>query len=325
VRVVCLAAIALAVAATVAWAQHPAATPGCAGRAAEDARDDQRTTYHLGSQDGLDLTGAFFRTERTTGGRLLTTANVEVARLETVVPPGAQAVSWTLHWRDGEVLRYASATIRSAGDPSFVFGHVEGARYVADGGTSGRLVAGENGVAQVVLPEALSRPGARLAAPYAATHVVTDVAGASVVEEADLAPDDAQAGGRTYAVAECAPRGEPPVPEPGPPVGAPDSRPLEYAPPTVTLMTETADARFVSRRRRILLRLRSTGPVTKLAGTLRRGEDVVGRGRLKAMHGKGTLVLRLPDRVRRGRYDLRLRGRDGEGEPVRAKGRIRLR
>jgi hypothetical protein len=323
VRVLGALVLALALAGT-AWAQQPA--PGCQGVVALDATGDPQGSFYFGDQEVVDLTSAFFRTDRTEGGRLVTSANLQLARLDTVAPSGAQAINWTMHWRDGDVLRYASATVRSAGEPSFVFGRVEGSTYEAEGSTTGRLLPGENGIAQVDLPEAISAPGTRLRAPYAASQVVSDFLGSGFFEEVDLAPDDAQAGGKTYVVATCGTGGEAPVPEPGTPVTGPDSPSLEHAPPVVTLMTETAGARYISRRRRIFLRLRSTGPVRRLVGTMRRrGGRAVGMGRLKAMHGKGTLIVRLTRKVRRGRYTVSMRGIDAEDAPVRATGRVRLR
>lgn len=317
------AAAAVACVAT-AWAQEPPPAPGCQGVATGDPRGDQRTTFGE-APDTLDLTGAFFRTDKTTSGRLLTTANIQVARVDPSAPAGVRTASWIMHWRDGDVLRYAGATVTGADEPVFDYGRVDGSSYVSEGGTSGRFVTGENGVIQIVLPEVISAPGQRLEAPYAASHVVSDVAGAPVAEEADLAPDDAQAGGRTFVVAECSPHGDAPVPEPGPPVAGPRGGSLEHAPPRLTVVTKSADARYVRRRGRIFLRLRSTGPVTKLQGLLERHRRPFGSGRLKAMHGKGTLIVRLTRRVRRGRYRLLLSGRDAERAPVTARARIRLR
>lgn len=320
-----IAAAAALVAVTAASAQQGAPSPGCTGTAADDVRGDQRTGF-APAPASADLVSAFFRTDRTTTGRLITTANVRAANLDPAVPPGVRSISWIMHWRDGDLVRYADATAHAGGQVSFATGRVESGFYVADAPTSGVLFPGENGVAQIVLPEALSKPGQRLRAPYASSRVVSEVAGTGLSEEADLAPDDAQSGGRTYAVAECTGPAQPPVPEPGPPVPAPESKPLEYAPPTVTLMTTEARARWVSRKRRILLSLRSTGPLTKVTGTLRSKRlGKVGAGRLKAMHGKGTIRLRLSRRVPRGFYELRVKAIDAEGAPVRAKGRLRLR
>lgn len=323
-----LAAILLLLAfATAGWAQQGTPAPGCAGRVATDPRGDQRASYFIGAGEPIDLTGAFFRTDRAADGRLVTTANIEVAQVVTQTPTGSQSLSWTMHWRDGDTVRYASATVRDAGEPSFVTGRLEGGVYVSDGGTPGRLFPGPGGVAQITLPEAISKPGARLTAPWAAAQIVSDVAGAGVFEEADLAPDDKQVGGKTYAVAECSgPGGDAPEPEPGEPVPGSDTPSLEYAPPEVTVMTDRAKARFVTRKERLFVRLRSTGPVTKISGALKRGRKTVAKGKLKAMGEKGTVVARLTvGRVRKGRHVFVLRGTDSEGEPVNARGVIKLR
>jgi hypothetical protein len=186
--------------------------PGCAGAAFLDGAGDQifDPTF-LGAPVGPgpesgDILRGWFLTDP--AGQ--TTANIEIANLNTEIPAYAQPGG---HWyymlfRRGDLDRFVRAAIQPQG-VTYAHGFLdfEGVfllpAYNTQGPTTGRLFQGPNGVVQIDIPSDVAPAGSPLDRPVAEAHFIQgkdDFYGQH--RYYDWAPDEGV--GRTYTVQPCA-------------------------------------------------------------------------------------------------------------------------
>lgn len=331
----------------LAQAPGPKPTPTCAGLSftdpAGDARDQQGR-----SPENLDIVAGFFRFEPDASGKRVVTANIQLKKLDKTVHSGTTGNNWYFLWTVDDVVYYVSAELGTAGTVTYAHGTLATNRFSRAGETTGAFFEGENGIISIVVPAAAKgAEGQTLTSPYATARQAASapVAG-GVVVTVDDGPDNRQ--GKNYTVAPCEAPQPPPPEQPPPPQQPPVS---STTPPTGTsspppsgggqpppqrqrlaVRVLTRSVRASSRdlrRRRLPLRLQSSEPVTNVTVQLlsrSRGRSrVVGRARLARLDGRGTLVVRLRGRVRRGQYRLDLAGSGANGGAARVTFRLRIR
>ena len=288
VRLVALALIALALTAAPAAAQTPAPCNGVP--AVTDATGDVTQDVGREAPAGLDITEAFFRTE---GGR--TYGFIRVADLSAAPPSDPTVISrhWRLNWAEGNGTRSVEARLNRDGTLTF---------DSSAGETTGAFVEGASGHVVILVPGALAKSGATLAKPWANTGYNTGAGvqnfSATYGGPGDRAPDaDA---GRDFTVGECTPPKGPPAPDVAKP-GAPT--------PSASSSSQPADLNVIgvgkrTNGRRLAVRLRSTGRLSKVVVTLKRGTKTIGTGRLPGIDGAATVTVRATKTLRKGRYTL---------------------
>jgi hypothetical protein len=117
-----------------------------------------------------------------------------------------------------------------------------------------------------------------------------------------------------------------PAPSPAPAQPAPaEPAPAQPAPavePTLHVITAKASARKV--RRRLLVSLRASSPLTGLTATLFRGRKAVATAKLARLSGSGRLAFGLRRALKPGRYEIRVAGTSASGTLVGARAQLRV-
>lgn len=112
--------------------------------------------------------------------------------------------------------------------------------------------------------------------------------------------------------------------------GSGSGQPSGPAPQTqrvqLTLPSKLGKSKKVRRTRRAIFTVRSSGPVTNLRITLKRGRKFVGRASLSRLIGETRVRMKVRRKhVRRGTYRIYATARDGQNRRVTAKRRARMR
>jgi hypothetical protein len=300
------------------------------------------TNPTLSPAKGTDATALFLKHDPAKGDQA-TTLNLIVKDLSPEVPPGYTTVSWTTYYPGPDGMEHwVRAVADFGGGVSFEAGHIEapeanGGVSVYDSETPGKLFEGADGVVQLVVPKDDAKPGSTLKPIYTVVGQgqasVPAGSGAPVrglTWRMDNAPEDGAEGAKSATVAECQP-GATPTPGPTGPDGTPTTPPPggqpTTTPPTgsralpVKLVTKSVKGKKV--KKRLKLKLRSTERVTNVAAQLRKGNKVVGRGKLAALSGKGAIKLKVK-KLRKGKYVLDLAGNDASGKRLLAALKLRV-
>ena len=297
--------------------------------------------------DSSDITAGFLQ-HTPSKGKDATTYNIVVKNLEKTVPDTFTTMSWTSYYTTGEgSIRFVKAWLDFAGGEAYEYGvftpdptgelPLTGVSQT-QGQTTGKLFEGANGVIQVVVPEAHGKIGDTFQELYSASGIGKTLPASpsapnrGLSAQLDLAPDEGAAAGKSWTVSTCpsgqaqtpvgglppAPVDTPPTTEPGTSAPAQSQpQPAQAAPGTralpVTLVTKAVAAKKV--KRSLALRLRSSEAVTNLGAQLRRGNAVVGRGKLAKLSGTGTLKLAVK-KLKKGTYTLDLAGDTASGRAI---------
>jgi hypothetical protein len=300
--------------------------PGCNGLAFKDAVGDaidDPTGLGAGSEKAeayADITGGFFLTDAKE-----TTANIQVADLKATVPAGAgQTVYYMFFELPGGTEELVKAEVTAAGT-SFFYGTYDEATgtYTKGGDTTGKLFEGKDGIVQVVVPAEWAKAGATLNNTHADVDFIrgaNDEAGLNT--HSDRAPD-AGAGGKKHVVAPC-PAGGAPAPGGTPAPGstpAPGTTPAPASGPLpVNLPISLGKAAKAKKGKKIVLKLRSTKPVTNLKVEIlaKSGKGkALATGKLKSINGAGKVTLKVAKALKKGKYTLRATGTvDGRSATV---------
>ena len=333
-------------------------TPSCAGLAFRDPGGDQN---HLQVPEAertpaTEMINGFLKHEPAQGAEA-TTYNLTVKEMKKQIPSGWTTISWNLYYKtpDGTT-RFVRAILDFSGATAFEYGtfvpNPSGAGLTGasqyEGTTPGKLFEGTEGVLQLVVPPTRGgSPGTAFTELYATSGQGRTAPASSsgqsrgVSHVMDTAPDGGAAAGGRYIVNPCPGDGSTGggVGETiggggggggavgGGSTGQTQTGAFGRALP-VRLVTTATRARKI-KRRRLVLKVRSTERVTALSAQLRsqkRGRSrVVGRGKLRTVNGRGTLRLKLRGRIRKGAYVLDLVGNDASGQRLFGAARLRIR
>jgi hypothetical protein len=286
-RSAALAVLVLALAVTPAAAQTPAPCNGAAPNVV-DATGDVAQDAGRSAPAGLDLTQAFFRTD---AGR--TYGFIRVKDLSAAPPEDPTVISrhWRLVWAAGNAQPSVEARLNRDGTLTFTS---------SAGDTTGVFVEGADGYIAILLPASLANDGAVLAKPWAISGYNTGAGNQTFSVNyggpGDRAPDESA--GRDFTVGPCEAPKAPPAP------GA-----AKPAVPAAGSSAQAAELELVGvgRRthgKRLTVKLRSTGRLSKVVVTLKRGSKTIGTGRLARIDGTATVAVRAKTTLRKGRYTL---------------------
>jgi hypothetical protein len=138
--------------------------------------------------------------------------------------------------------------------------------------------------------------------------------------------EEAYSGKAALAVA--APAAPPAQPGSPPPATAPPSSPSPSsapAPATVSVKAGKLSARKLAKRRRLPLTLSASGPVTGVKIVLAAKGKAVAVGKLAELEGTKKFQLKLKKKLKPGRYDLAVEGKDANGNTVGVKTTVKIR
>ena len=255
------------------------------------------------------MVGLFFRAD---GDKI--TANVVIADLTSTPPSGYSAVRYRVYVTVGGTIRYVQALV-GGGTPAFTYGSELQATYTEDGQTTGAIHEGKNGVIEIVIPaDAGGKPGTKLDATSSSVGLMTFP---GIPAEAMLPP--------FYLQTDTAPDGaaDGPSTTPAPCSAAAGSAAAKKttAPATaarVSLKGSTISAKKANAKRSASLVLQSSGPLTSVTASLKRGSTSVGSGSLAKLSGSGTLKLKLKGKLKKGAHKLRVTGKRADGSTLSA-------
>ena len=338
------AALAVAAAAATVPARAQDAKPAptsCAGVTITDPAGDQRLTTGGGGLGpgpaNLDLQRVFFRFVPE-GGKNVLTANIEITKLDKTLPTGSSSIAWHANWTLADVNYYVSARVTSGGATAYDYGTRSGAQTTSLGETTGKIIEGDLGIVQIVVPaDALKLTDKTLTDTYATAGYVQ---GPGTLFS-DRGPDGT-AFGKNYKATPCAeggtptpvgsdptppagnpPAGDPPPPPSGeqPPSGQPPAPQTQPATLDLKVIAGRLSARKAKRTRSLSLRLRAGERIGSLSAKLLKGSATVGTARLKAF-GPGTATLKVKlakkaaRKFKRGVYTLSFTGTKADGRTV---------
>ena len=324
----------------------------------KDAAGDQAASSFLVAQapippnDNTDMLGVFLKHDPSKGAEA-TTVNVIVKDLKPALPQGATNISWTITYITPEADQmFVRAVYDFTGNLSFEYGDYvpiehEETGYITSssvygGKTQGKLFEGPNGVVQIVIPQDRGgAAGTKLTSIYAFSGVARALPNATTTPtrglstQVDRAPDDD--GVKDGAIEACAvaaaPAGETPVdlpPTDAPQAPAPGGGSAQPAAPqgqapAVTLSLVTSKVALKKAKKSLALALRSSGALSRVAVTVKKGRAVVARGSLASLNGNGTAKLKVAKKLKKGAYTVTLAGTDAAGRAVSATGRLTVR
>lgn len=331
-QVLAAGALAAAVGTSTTAGAAVGPVPGCAGITVKDPAGDQ-TANQQEAPKNTDIRELFFRND---GG--VTTANIRLTEVSKTVPSPYTAVIVYVLWNvtsstdpavtDG----FVSARINSDGSTAYGYGTLAtGGGFTTAGETTGTLAEGTDGVISIVIPKEAVPADKKLPLPVVDARLgISAPAPVSrgVVSRADDTPE-----GKTYTVGGCtdgavaAPTTPPPADGGGTP--PPPQQTEQPAPGGGTSqpqrMPVTIDVTKVkSARKAVSIRLRSSEPLTKLSGVLRKGKRKLGSGKLAKLGSTGTMKVKVKKKAKKGKYAFTLTARDSSGQPVKASFSIKI-
>jgi hypothetical protein len=285
--VIAVSICALAAAAPAARAETPA--PGCAGLHLTDTRGD----ILEGQPAGLDYVAGW--ADRV-GDRAA--INLQVADLVIENTPGQTFRAYDLEYTVNGVTTFLRASVDATGQVGFW--QWKSNPYLADT-AEGEMFPGPDGVVRFVLPDV--KPGdviKRFSTAAREWYGIPPLGG--LKNDVDRA---ATKGSIDYAVGSC--------PAPAPALAAPELATVAPAPagtaaaPTAATTLPVTVGHVKRRGRTLALRLTASERIDALEVQLRGGRTVTAGG-LPSLTGTRTLKLRLPKRLKAGRYTLSLTG-----------------
>lgn len=236
-----------------AGAADPLPVP-CDGVLATDASGDQEIGPLIGgppggptnttAPDNMDITQVFLNTRNG-----VTTANIQVKNLSKDVPAEIRSghFSYVLDFAtnegysfvraetDGEEVTFHAAVVQSAGP-------VSSANPLAEEDLKGRFLEGPDGIVEIELPAALSKPGLKLESVYAYVSMRSDDENYTGYIN-DQAPDDGATSAKSYTVTECPAPVAAETPTPAAAVEAPAAPPAAAPAPAAQSQPATQPAK----------------------------------------------------------------------------------
>ena len=343
------AAMIAAATATVAPAaaeEAPLAPTSCAGLTFEDPTGDAYVNAvpvsgTVGGQpfppqapvpagDNVDLTQGYFVHAPNAKGTNVLTAVLRVKNMsKTPGAGGSQGLFYSMNFtisEDGaDVGKFVAATIVGE-SVSYSYGTAGQDGYTTEGQTTGRIIDGENGAIEIVVPVApmkltnksLGSPNGNAANIYGDPSV-----GPYFFPANDVGPDGGE--GKAFKVAPCGEAGVPTPAEPTTPGvstpapgGGGGSAPQQGAPQQsglgITVTVPKLSAKKIAKKKGFAVKLSSSGKVTGLKATLLKGRKTVGKGALASVEGSATLKLKTAKTFKKGTYTLRLTGTNAAGQ-----------
>ena len=87
--------------------------------------------------------------------------------------------------------------------------------------------------------------------------------------------------------------------------------------PTLTVKAGKASARKLAKARKLVVRVSTSAPLTKLAAVMRKGKKSVAKGKLGSLSSSGKLTIKLPKKkLKPGSYSITVQGLDSQGRTV---------
>jgi hypothetical protein len=302
---------ALAVGAAIpATAEDAKPTPtSCGGLAFEDPAGDQAVVSPAvrKSPDNMDIRAGFFRYVQDASGKPVLTTNLVVAKLDKTVDTGMAGASWYFHWTNGDQGQFTRVDVID-GNVTYQYGHQATDGLTVDGTTKGRLIEGEMGVVEVVVPSGMGVAGKALTAPSGEGRIRY---GASAVNNSR--PVDTTADGKDFKAVVCegpsaGASTTPPPPGPDAPPPAPGDP--QAKPASVSVRAGAAKLA----KRTVTVALQSSETLTNVKAKLLKAKSVVASGSLAKLPGKGTLKLKAAKKkLKKGGYTLSLTFTDASG------------
>ena len=298
------AVVGLAAVGTTAGA---APAPDCNGQQYKDAKGD--AALQSGEAPMLDVLQGFITV---TGADA--TYHLQVADLATSPPPPYTTLNWYLMWNAEDEERFVEAAYSPETGVSYSYGILDattGFSKDADVAVSGTYTEGPNGFFSIVLPKEKVSVGGTLATPHADTRggIGSNTTG-GVVWEADTAA------GKTVKLTDCA--AAPPAPTPGPGTPTPPEQPVVQ----FSLVGKPGKVK----KKKLALKIKSSGPVTGLTAKLVKGKKVVGTGKLAKLDGTAKLTVKLKSKkLKKGSYKLNVSSKDSSGRNAGATLPLKLR
>lgn len=315
-----LAMLAVGVATAPAQqASKPA--PGCAGLATDDPAGDVRAD----GTDNYDVKGLFYTYD---GSRL--NVHVQIANMSLAVSKPGLGVRWIVIYRAGDAFYYVRA-LSDGSTMTYRYGTydptLDDFTGVAD--VKGSTVEGADGVITMEIPKAAgAKAGAKITESFVTVRETVEVTGAApqtaYAPESDRAPDSGAA--KEYQVVTCpgATGGAPAPVTPVVPVVAPTASGSGPAVLGVSAPASGGSARSASKRKSVVLKLKSSGAVSALKAELLKGNKVIGSGSLAKLNGAGSLKLKLKRKLAKGTYGLRLSGNVADGRTAQSLVKIKF-
>ena len=301
-----LAAAALLALATAGATAGAAPAPDCNGQAYKDPKGD--AALPSGEAPQLDIVQGFV-----TVAGADATYHLQIADLSTdpIVP--FTTLNWYLMWNQADEERYVDASYSPETGVTYGYGILDptlGFSGDADVAVSGTFTEGPDGFISIVLPKEKVNIGDSLATLHGDTRagIGTNTTG-GLVSEADGAT------GKTVKLTDCA--AAPPVtpggtttPAPGTGGGGTPAAPIVQ----FSLVGKAGTAKKAAKRKKLVLRIKSSGPVTGLTAKLVKGSKLVGSGKLAKLDGTAKLTIKLKSKkLKKGSYKLNVAGKDSSG------------
>lgn len=316
-----LAAAALLALATAGATAGAAPAPDCNGQAYKDAKGD--AALPSGDAPQLDILQGF-----TTVSGTDSTYHLQIADLSTQPVAPFLTLNWYLMWNQAEEERFVEASYSPESGVTYSYGILDptlGFSQDGDVPVSGTFTEGPDGFISIVLPKDKVKVGDTMNTLHADTRagIGTSTTG-GLVSQAD------DAAGKTVKLTNCAAAPAPATPGPGatpapgtPPApggsggsggGSTGGNPASAPVVQFSLVGKAGKAAKAAKKKKLALRIKSSGPVTRLTAKLIKGKKVVGSGKLAKLNGTAKLTIKLKSkRLKKGRYKLNVSGKDSSG------------
>ena len=317
-----LALPALLTIAAVGTSAHAAPAPDCNGQAYKDAKGD--ASLPSGDAPQLDVLQGFVTTQGADA-----TYHLQIADLSTTAPPPYITLNWYLMWNAEDEERYVDASYSPETGMQYGYGVLDpttGFTGDSDVAVSGAFTEGPDGFISIVLPKEKVKIGDTLKTLHADTRAGfgTNTTG-GIVSQAD------DAAGKTIKVTDCASAPAPAAPAPAPDggsTGGGGSTPPAQQAPVVqfSLVGKPGKAKAAGKKRKLALKLKSSGPVTGVVAKLVKGTKLIGTGKLAKIDGTSKLTIKLKSKkLKKGKYKLNVSGKDSSGRTAGATLPLKLR
>ena len=287
---------------TVGATAGAAPAPDCNGLQYKDAKGD--ASLPSGEAPMLDILQGFMTVKGQDA-----TYNLQVADLTTSPPPPYVTLNWYLMWNAEDEERYVEASYSPETGMTYEYGILdETTGFSGDSSiaVSGAYTEGPDGFFSIVLPKEKVKIGDTLATPHADARggLGTDTTG-GVVSQADAAS------GKSVKLTDCAAAPAPTTPAPG---GDPAQPPAQQPVVQFSLAGKPGKAKAAAKKKKLALKIKSSGPVTGVVAKLVKGKKLVGTGKLAKLDGTAKLTVKLKSKkFKKGSYKLNVSGKDSSG------------
>ena len=282
-----------------------APAPDCNGLQYKDAKGD--AALPSGEAPMLDVIQGFLTAKGSEA-----TYHLQVADLSTTAPPPYLTLNWYLMWNAADEERFVEASYSPESGMTYAYGIIDPVTgsFSTDGEVevSGNYTEGPDGSFSIVIPQEFGKTGDTFSTPHADARggLGTDTTG-GIVSQAD------EATGKTLKLTDCAAAPAPTTPAtpaPGGDTPAPADQPVVQ----FSLVGSAGKAKTASKKRKLALKIKSSGPVTGLTAKLIKGKKVVGTGKLAKLDGTAKVTVKLKSKkLKKGSYKLNVAAKDASG------------